>query len=136
MEVGRAGSAWQFVAMSDASPDQLALGAEFPPATREQWLALVEHVLKGASFRERLISETYDALPVDPLSPRRPNAVPVRGRAPAKGWAVMQRADHPDPAAANDEAVHDLASGGCGLAIEFAGAAGAYGYGLPEKQDA
>jgi methylmalonyl-CoA mutase len=136
MEVGRAGSAWQFVAMSDASPDQLALGAEFPPATREQWLALVEHVLKGASFRERLISETYDALPVDPLSPRRPNAVPVRGRAPGKGWAVMQRADHPDPAAANDEAAHDLANGGCGLAIEFAGAAGAYGYGLPEKQDA
>ena len=30
--------------------DDLPLAAEFPPATREQWLKLVDGVLKGAPF--------------------------------------------------------------------------------------
>ena len=32
-------------------PD-LALAGEFPPATREQWLKLVDGVLKGAPFEK------------------------------------------------------------------------------------
>jgi methylmalonyl-CoA mutase len=42
----------------------------------------------------------------------------------------MQRVDHPQAAAANVEALHDLANGAAGLMLEFPGAVGAYGYGL------
>ena len=42
--------------------DDLTLAAEFPPATREQWLTLVETVLKGADFDKKLVSRTYDGL--------------------------------------------------------------------------
>ena len=43
-------------AMSDAEkPDaeELAFAAEFPAATREQWLKLEDGVLKGAPFDKR-----------------------------------------------------------------------------------
>src|SRR5262249_29249173 len=46
----------------------------------------------------------------------------------------MQRVDHPDPAAANGEALHDLENGATGLSLIFAGAIGAYGYGLPVSE--
>src|SRR5262249_19326350 len=39
--------------------------------------------------------------------------------------------DHPDPSAANAQALHDLEQGANGLSLVFAGAIGAYGYGLP-----
>ena len=42
----------------------------------------------------------------------------------------MARLDHPDPVAANDQARDDLANGAGGLQVVFAGAAGAYGFGL------
>ena len=45
----------------------------------------------------------------------------------------MQRVDHPDPAAANAEALHDLENGATGLALVFAGSIGAYGYGLDAR---
>jgi methylmalonyl-CoA mutase len=43
---------------------------------------------------------------------------------------VVQRLDHPDPAAANVEALHDLENGASGLAVLVAGAPSANGYGL------
>jgi methylmalonyl-CoA mutase len=48
----------------------------------------------------------------------------------------MQRLDHPQAGAASAEAVHDIANGATGLAIEFAGATGAYGYGLAAHGEA
>jgi methylmalonyl-CoA mutase len=44
---------------------------------------------------------------------------------------VQARIDHPDPAMANAEALHELANGATGLTLVFAGSIGAYGYGLP-----
>ena len=46
--------------MSDAKTtdaEELAFAAEFPAATREQWLKLVDGVLKGAPFDKRLIAQ-------------------------------------------------------------------------------
>ncbi|MPZ56957.1 MAG: methylmalonyl-CoA mutase [Rhizobiales bacterium] len=121
--------------MTDISTNPLPLAAEFSAATRDDWLNLVRTALKGAPF-ERLVGQTYDGLPLDPLYPRQADAVPAAGRAPAVPWQVMQRVDHPDPAAANAEALHDLENGATGLSLVFAGAIGAYGYGLPPGADA
>src|SRR6185437_15264167 len=60
----------------------------------------------------------------------------VTGRAPGTPWTVVQRVDHPEPAAANAEALNDLENGATGLALVFAGAVGAYGYGLPATEEA
>src|SRR5215213_7189775 len=104
--------------MSDA--EELALAAEFPAATREQWLKLLDGVLKGAPFDKRLVARTYDELAIQPLY----------GRAPGRPWQVMQRVDHPDPAAANEEALHDLENGATGLTIVCKGSLNANGFGL------
>src|SRR5215831_13372524 len=120
--------------MPDA--DELPLAAEFPPATAEQWRKLVEHVLKGGPFDSRLVAKTYDRLAIEPLYGRRAQAQPVAGRMPGAPWSVMQRVDHPDPAAANTEALDDLENGASGLSIIFAGAIGAYGCGLPASEAA
>jgi methylmalonyl-CoA mutase len=116
--------------------DDLPLAAEFPPATREQWRKLVEDVLKGAPFETRLVAKTYDALGIEPLYGRRATAQPIASRVPAAPWSIMQRLDHPDAAAANAEALHDLENGATGLSIVFAGAVGAYRYGLPATEQA
>ena len=42
----------------------------------------------------------------------------------------MQRVDHPDPAAANAQALDDLHNGATGLALIFAGSVSANGFGL------
>ena len=56
---------------------------------------------------------------------------PARSRRARGAWAVQARVDHPDPAVANAEALHELANGATGLTLVFAGSIGAYGYGLP-----
>ncbi len=115
--------------MTDQS-EPLSLASEFPRTTPEQWRALVDAALKGASFEKRLVSQTYDGLRVDPLYPRAPDAKPVAGRSPGAPWRIMQRIDHPDPAAANAEALHELENGATGLTLIFAGSVSANGYGL------
>jgi len=127
---------WHFVTMPDDAADDFALAAEFPAATREHWRQLVAGVLKGAPFDKRLVAKTYDGLAIEPLYGRRPQARAIAGRAPAAPWSLMQRVDHPDPAAANAEALHDLENGATGLSLIFAGAIGAYGYGLPASETA
>src|SRR3954470_9732031 len=120
MVVGAPFAPWQFVIMTSAS-DELPLGAEFPAATIEQWRKLVENVLKGAPFDKRLVAKTYDGLAVEPLYGRVADAQPVMGRAPGTPWSTVQRVDHPEPTAANAEALNDLENGAIGLALVFAG---------------
>jgi len=108
--------------------DDLPLAAEFPPASREDWLKLVRTALKDRPL-EQLTAKTYDGIPIEPLYARAANARPIAGR---RGpWGVQARIDHPDPAVANAEALHELANGATGLTLVFAGSIGAYGYGLP-----
>jgi methylmalonyl-CoA mutase len=110
--------------------DELALAAEFPPVTETEWRRLVEVALKGADFDKRLVSRTYDGLRIEPLYPRAAGAKPVAGRKPGTAWTVMQRVDHPDPAAANAQALQDLENGATGLTLVMAGSTNADGYGL------
>src|SRR5216683_7903330 len=113
------------------TPDELRLAADFQPATYDDWRKLVDGVLKGASF-EKLVGKTYDGLKIEPIYPRARGALPVAGRAAAAPWQIMQRIDHPDAAAANAQAVHDLENGATGLEIEFAGGPGARGFGVAD----
>ena len=121
--------------MTDTDADILALAADFPPARREDWLELVERVLKGAPFDRELVARTHDGLTLQPLYSRL--SAPLRaqpGRAPGTPWQILQRVDHPQAPAANAEARHDLDNGASGLSLVFAGAAGAYGYGVAERE--
>jgi methylmalonyl-CoA mutase len=113
-----------FQTMSD-----LALASEFPAATREQWAASVERVLKGVDFEKKLVSRTYDGLRIEPLYPKAERAEPVP-RADHTPWRVAQRVDHPDPAAANALALADLEGGADALVLSLAGAPTARGFGL------
>jgi methylmalonyl-CoA mutase len=111
--------------------DDLPLAADFAPATHDEWRKLVDGVLKGAAF-EKLTTKTYDGLRIEPIYARAEDTSPVVGRAAAKPWQIMQRIDHPDPAAANAQALHELENGASGLEIEFAGGPGARGFGLAD----
>jgi len=109
--------------------DELAF-TEFPPASRQQWLALVSSVLKGAPFDKRLVSKTYDGIAIAPLYGRDSDTCAVFGRKAGAPWRIVQRIELPAPVAANAQALHDLENGATGLAFVFAGAIGAYGFGL------
>lgn len=107
--------------------DELPLAAEFPSASREDWLKLVQTALKGRPF-ERLIAKTYDGIPIEPLYGRAVDAKPIAGR--NGPWQVMARVDHPDAAIANAEALHELENGATGLTLVCAGSLNANGYGI------
>jgi methylmalonyl-CoA mutase len=99
----------------------------FASSTEEQWRKKVEAALKGAPV-QKLVTKTYDGFDIQPLYPRAANK-PRAFRA-SGDWAVTARVDHPDSAAANELALTDLENGANGLQVVFAGAVGAYGFGL------
>jgi len=122
--------------MTDIPADILPLAADFPRATREQWLELVGRLLKGAPFDRRLVAKTCDGLTIQPLYAGAPQGRAPLGRMPGAGWQILQRIDHPDPAAANAEARHDRDNGATGLSLVLAGSIGAYGYGVAASEAA
>jgi len=109
--------------------DDLTLAADFAPASHDDWRRLVDGVLKGAPF-EKLVSKTYDGIRLQPIYQRARGAAPIAGRPSGTPWQIMQRIDHPDAAKANAQALHDLENGATGLALAFAGANGARGFGM------
>jgi methylmalonyl-CoA mutase len=103
----------------------------FPPADEARWRAAVDKVLKGADFEAKLVSRTLDGIAIQPLEPRRANAAPVTGAQAGQPWRIAARVDHPDPEAAAELALADLAGGADTLHLVFEGAATARGFGLP-----
>ncbi|MGE0238513.1 MAG: methylmalonyl-CoA mutase family protein [Parvibaculaceae bacterium] len=115
--------------MSDAAiSSTLRLAAEFLSASEPDWRKRVEAVLKGVDFETKLCSRTADGIAIAPLYS--PGAAAEARRPEQTPWAVMQRADHPDAARANAQALEDLNHGATGLNLVFADAPGAYGFGL------
>jgi methylmalonyl-CoA mutase len=104
-------------------PD-VALTAEFEPATREAWLTLVAKVLKGGDFETRLVSATADGLAVKPLYTRADavEAAQAAGRSGwyPGGWDVRQRQVEPDPQAANTAILEDLQGGATSVLLQIA----------------
>jgi methylmalonyl-CoA mutase len=111
--------------------NDLRLAGDFPAATYDDWRKLVDGVLKGAPF-EKLVGKSYDGIKIEPIYPRAKGAAPIAGRTAAMPWQIMQRVDHPEPAKANAQALHDLENGATGLELEFAGGSGARGFGVTD----
>ena len=117
--------------MAVRSDDVLMLGGEFATPTRDQWLALVDGVLKGKSFDKVLVSHLYDGIDVQPLytaddSPTAgdpvgaPGASPfVRGAAPVtSGWDIRQRVDiGVDLGRANQQILTELEKGATSIVL-------------------
>src|ERR1700683_4510630 len=108
--------------------DDLRFASDFQPASYDDWRRLVDGVLKGAPF-ERLVGKSYDGLRIEPIYHRANDVTTIAGSAPARSWQIMQRVDHPDTAAANAQALHDLENGATGLELELAGGPGAREFG-------
>ena len=103
-----------------------AVASLFPAYTEADWRRAAEAALNGASV-ETLASETQDGVRIEPVY--RPAEGP-RALRPEGPWRVIARVDHPHADEANAQALDDLANGADGLQIIFAGAIGAYGFGL------
>lgn len=120
------------------STGELSLAADFSSADRDQWLGLVDKVLKGADFDRKLVSSTYDGIRLQPLYTRTDSSpadempgqgLLTRGRwaaGPANGeWGLRQRVRHPEVAAANRLALEELEGGATSLELLIdAGGAG------------
>lgn len=117
------------VSAPEVSASDLPFMAAFPTPELGQWRAAVDKVLKGGDFEKRLVSRSADGLRIEPLYPAAaPLARQLRGE--TGRWRVTARLDHPDPAHARDLALADLEGGADALALSFAGAPAARGYGL------
>lgn len=90
------------------------LADDFAPATREEWLKLVDKTLKGADLSS-LTRRTDDGLEIQPLYQAGDAAAParpIRGRHEGeRAWDVRVLVAHPDPARANAEVLADLEGG-------------------------
>jgi methylmalonyl-CoA mutase len=119
-----------------AAPASLALAADFPPPSRDEWRALVSAVLAKSGIGEDADPEdavsfrTYDGIRIRPLytaddappldAAGLPGAPPfVRGATPAAeaaiGWDVRTRHADPDAKRTNDAALADLETGATSL---------------------
>jgi methylmalonyl-CoA mutase len=117
------------------SDGEIKFAAEFPPATREQWRAVVDKALKGAPFEKRLVTRLYEGIAVQPLYTAEdwaadgdPSGFP--GCAPftrgghadgtgAEGWAVLTEQSLADPEQANKAILDDLLRGATAIDLQF-----------------
>ncbi|MGR7993711.1 methylmalonyl-CoA mutase family protein [Xanthobacter sp. ZOL 2024] len=113
----------------------LPFATDLPHVTREDWLKLVEGVLKGTPYDKKMVTRTYDGLALDALPERKPAAPIVAGRPAGAPWTISMRVDQPDLTAANAQALEDLDGGASGLSLVFASSPLAYGFGLPNGAD-
>ena len=107
----------------------------FPAATREDWLKLVDGVLKGAPYDKRMLTRTADGYTLDALPERRRDAAPIAGRPAGAPWKIIARIDHDDAALANEQLLEDLNGGAEGATLVFASAPSAGGFGLPVRHE-
>ncbi len=105
------------------------LASEFPPVTREDWLAKVEAMPSRVSY-DQLRSNSEDGIIIEPLYEAGKGQQRFERSSPDGRWVVAQRVDHPVPARANEFALDDLEGGATGFALTFNGAASARGYGV------
>jgi methylmalonyl-CoA mutase len=109
--------------------DQIDIDQSFPPAGESEWRTLVEKALANRPF-ESLISTTFEGLKIAPLYPPLAEEGGRAFRQSRGPWKIAQRIDHPDCEIANAFARGDLAGGADALALTFAPARAARGFGV------
>ncbi|MEQ1612527.1 MAG: methylmalonyl-CoA mutase family protein [Hyphomicrobiaceae bacterium] len=107
-----------------------ALNHGFPTADRDTWLGLVTKALKGADYNRRVLSKSADGLTIEPIYARRMDGAVTARIEAGTPWEIIARVDHPEGAAAAGLAVADLEGGATGLALTFADAVSARGFGV------
>src|SRR6516164_236166 len=114
---------------------EFTLGDDFPPVGYDEWRALAEADLQGASFEQKLVTHTYEGIDIQPVYTRRdrpgegdPDGFPgmppfVRGTRPLgavlTGWDLRQEHAHPDLAATNRAILEDLRGGVTSLLLRL-----------------
>jgi len=101
----------------------LKLASGFPAIDHVEWRALVDASLKGRPF-ESLRTRTADGIVIEPVyaPASSPAAVPAATpRLNPEAWALVQRADMPDIAAANAQMLEDLENGATGITLLLPG---------------
>ena len=96
------------------------------PWSEADWRKAAETALKGANL-DKLVTRTADGLRIEPVYQPADGPRALRAGGP---WRVIARLDNPDAREANAQALEDLSGGADGLQVVFAGAIGAYGFGL------
>ncbi len=117
------------------SDSDVTFAAAFPPATAEQWRAIVDKALKGAPFEKRLVTRLYEGIAVQPLytaddwqASGDPSGFP--GSAPftrgghaagtgTDGWEVLTEHTLPDPSLTNKAILADLLRGATAVDLHF-----------------
>lgn len=98
------------------------------PEARAAWLARLAAIAPAGVAS--LARDTAEGLRIEVLHDGAiPVPVPLRKDA-GRPWTIMQQVQHPDAATANAQALEDLSGGATGLALAFAGAVSARGFGL------
>ena len=111
---------------------ELPLAADFPAINEDEWRERVARVLKGASF-DRLVTKSADGIDIQPLYAPSHDTGPItrlRADAAAPAWHIVQRADIPDPAKANDQILEDLEGGASAIALVMPQSVSAGAHGL------
>ena len=121
----RRGAGRTILAVSDAV---MSLAGDFDLAGRDQWMDLVEQVLRGAPFDKKLVSTTYDGIRIQPLytgadhagDTGLPGVAPfTRGSRVAGGpWQVRQAHSR---ATGNDAVLDDLSGGADAIELHIDG---------------
>ena len=96
----------------------MSLAGDFDLAGRDQWMALVEQVLRGVPFDKKLVETTYDGIPIQPLytgadhagDPSLPGMVPYTRGSRAVGGAWQVRQAH-GPYTGNEAVLADVSGG-------------------------
>lgn len=119
--------------MTTTTMTEEKLAADFPQATRDDWLKLVDKAIKGADFDKRLVSRTADGLRIAPIYTRAdevsgtattvPGAAPLtRGTSPTVrdlGWQIHQLNAETEPSTANAQILEELEGGVHGIVLQI-----------------
>jgi len=95
---------------------------DFAPATREDWLKLVDKTLEGGDFNQRLVGHTIDGLEIQPLYTPADHiavAAPAGPHDAEQPWDIRALSAHPDPVRANRDLLADLEGGATSVLLKL-----------------